>query len=804
MASEQLDVQSQQLTRRSAGLPAIFNAILSASDPTFFRSVVQELSHKASLPTPLYDQPQGPPSLPQVHALNCLKDIMTNSKFRAVSEQHVSVMLDIAATSLTCPIWAIRNCGLMLMRACMTRMATASVPIGSGIGTTRGPLDIVTDLLERALPQTTSAPSSETAQQPGTYDQDLVSENIFAALELVRHIEQGRQQNERVRKLIEMQLGNRIWAIRDHTARVLAEILSADGETVNLDLFSSATRSSSQNTIHGYLLLLRYRLSSAWQDTVTQADNLAQQTIDAVLREVSKDDPSTWSSYTFGALLDVFNDCLLQGLSADQRTEDLLRRANNISQFLGHHTHSTFCQDRVLLCRTLLHLTKPTCNVTEDESLECYLVESLASRPDSAAYVLRNLTETRTHLWHHDLQQFFCRLIVRAHTSDTKALAMTVLVGYLEAAATQLDPASVHELEVVVDLNEVHDRNLQDATMRLQSHMFRTTLKTDRKGPDASSLAVIKRWLHVLQTASHNALDLPTRLNAARALRSCASSLMRSLVLSKSQDSRDAQVDLISILYDQLNDDDEEIRFIAQETAYQVMGDTGSKHQWSLPLSSLAARQQLVDLLGDGFYDDSSLVRLCLVRLVGISLEEVLPSQVNVNIIFRLSIAERLRVICLSMDDLFAEERQNLYVDELEEIEVWSNLLHKCRFSNLAHHWVQAVLDWTSEGLDVVMAIVRSRLKEPEDTKSPVSKLARAHPQGPTYHQDLLELCLRVIKMAGLVGHARLLLESTGANDKASVDQDSIRRKLQVLQADGGNTRLHHKVVQALADLATE
>ena len=802
VALEQIEIQSQQLTRRSAGLPAMFNAILSASDPSFLRSAVEQLIHEASLPIPIHDRTQGSSSLPQVHALNCLKDIMTNSKFRAVSEQHVSVMLEVAATSLICPIWAIRNCGLMLMRACMTRMSTAGILTGDGNGTTKGPVDVATNLLDQASPQSTAIQTDEKSQHTGTRDPDLVSENIFAALELVRHTEQGRQQNARLRDLIELQLGNHIWAIRDHAARVLADLLSNEHEPVNLRLISSRVHHASQNETHGQLLLLRYRLAAAWKHTGIADEDLARQTIISILDQVYL---STSSPYTHAALLDIINDCFLHHLDIGQSTHDLPSSALAVSFIqLCQDSHSTYCQDRLLLCRTLLHLTTLPLSVVVEMDLQSDLSEVLATNPDSAIYVLRSLAKSKSQLWGRDLRRFICRLIVRVHTSDVRALAMTVLVDILEITDTRLDETSVREMGPIMDLNKINDRSLQDATLRLQSHMFRTALEADQRGPNAVSLAVVRRWSHVLQTASHDYLEFSTRLNATRALRCCVSSLMDILVSPSSQEGRDAQVDLISILYDQLNDDDEDIRSIAQETAYYVMGNAASKRQWALPLSSLAARRQLVGLLAVRNCEDLRLVRLCLLHLAGNSLGEVLPSQVTVNMIFGVSVAERLEVICSSMDDLFAEERQNLYVDELEEIEVWSELLHRCRFSTLPQRWMQVILNWTSNGLDVVMTVVQSGKEQTKQTGMLASKLSQAHPLGPTYHQDILELCLRVIKLAQVLCQAPRHVESSGAGDERCEAQTAMKRTLKTLKAEARDTRLHHKVVQALADIATE
>jgi hypothetical protein len=60
--------------------------------------------------------------LPQVHALNTLKAIFSNSILGDASEQCVPDCLVLASKCLVSDMWAIRNCGLMLFRALVDRL----------------------------------------------------------------------------------------------------------------------------------------------------------------------------------------------------------------------------------------------------------------------------------------------------------------------------------------------------------------------------------------------------------------------------------------------------------------------------------------------------------------------------------------------------------------------------------------------------------------------------------------------------------------------------------------------------------
>lgn len=86
-------------TRRSAGIPALMTSILSAnSDKPAFRDVMAELISLARRPVELSEKDET--NLPQVHGMNCLKEIFKSSTLGKKSEGHIADCLQLAADSL--------------------------------------------------------------------------------------------------------------------------------------------------------------------------------------------------------------------------------------------------------------------------------------------------------------------------------------------------------------------------------------------------------------------------------------------------------------------------------------------------------------------------------------------------------------------------------------------------------------------------------------------------------------------------------------------------------------------------------
>lgn len=95
-----IEAKASALTRRSAGLPAMITGILSAHpDSIVFDNPILDLQTIASTQVVLAAD-QIETRLPQVHALNCLKDIFTNSRLGPATEPHLATTLTIAVNCL--------------------------------------------------------------------------------------------------------------------------------------------------------------------------------------------------------------------------------------------------------------------------------------------------------------------------------------------------------------------------------------------------------------------------------------------------------------------------------------------------------------------------------------------------------------------------------------------------------------------------------------------------------------------------------------------------------------------------------
>ena len=87
-------------TRRSAGLPPILTGILAAeAEGTIFRRAMDDLEKIAT--SAALEGRSGNSGLPQVHAMNCLKEVLTSTKLATATEPYITGALDTAATCLT-------------------------------------------------------------------------------------------------------------------------------------------------------------------------------------------------------------------------------------------------------------------------------------------------------------------------------------------------------------------------------------------------------------------------------------------------------------------------------------------------------------------------------------------------------------------------------------------------------------------------------------------------------------------------------------------------------------------------------
>ncbi|KAK3065933.1 hypothetical protein LTR53_017873, partial [Teratosphaeriaceae sp. CCFEE 6253] len=243
-------------TRRSAGLPSLICGILiAASDGQPMQQAFADLEAIAKEPMASDTAQEG--SLPQVHALNCIKDVLRNSRLGEASEGYVPLAMTLAADALRSPAWAIRNCGLMLFRAVIDRLlGTNRAHLEEdGQGPKRLSLDQHPQLLELVLGLLDSeAPSSSDSKEALAR-----SEGVFPALQLLQRLAVPEQQRPAALRAIRLLMASPSWHVRDKAARTYASLVAKTdvGEELR-DLLQTST--ASQNALHGALLGAKYLL----------------------------------------------------------------------------------------------------------------------------------------------------------------------------------------------------------------------------------------------------------------------------------------------------------------------------------------------------------------------------------------------------------------------------------------------------------------------------------------------------------------------------------------------------------------
>lgn len=93
--------KATSITRRSAGIPSLMTGILAAEQQPggeLFPRAIKDLFAEASQAADSSNIEDS--RLPQVHALNCIKEIFTTSKLSATSEPYLGDGLDLAARTI--------------------------------------------------------------------------------------------------------------------------------------------------------------------------------------------------------------------------------------------------------------------------------------------------------------------------------------------------------------------------------------------------------------------------------------------------------------------------------------------------------------------------------------------------------------------------------------------------------------------------------------------------------------------------------------------------------------------------------
>lgn len=645
-------------TRRSAGLPSLICGVLIADrSGVLFKRAFAEIEQIAREDVDLDSAHES--SLSQIHAMNCMKDILKNTRLSNKSEQYVLVALRLAADSLRSEAWGIRNCGLMLFRAVIDRLlGTNDAYVEDEVATKRRvDFEHHQDLLELVIGLLSTAPTSMSSGEGAR------NEGVFPALQLLQRAHMPESKRTEVQVAVFALTASPSWHVRDKAARTYASFVPVETTSVVLEQLLAGPKSD-HDALHGALLCAMYlirRLSTKVLPPNSPAQELAQQAAE------------------------------------EQRCNDIVAAAEWLRK---------------------------------DESC---LYTSIAFVDVEVSLDALNKRVSQS------------REVSNAQFQDAIENAVIALEGdHVKAVSSDIGRLSETEAMNRITNQTEADQWLEDRASHIEREVISST------SADAAFVPELQEWAQAIQTTLHDdsvfsrqaAVHGLAHLNQVwpkLAQNSSAEQLFRSLCLS---------------VYDLLNDDDEEIRIEAAKSAHKILSaDLHSPvHGPTVPL---VATQQLAELLTRRWPERSELFDAAVSRAFGVSSR---------------SVEEQLQSFHKAEYALFAEEKQNLYIDDVRETRIWAKVAMHLSASAAQEPLVASLLKWTTDGLTAL----RTKFEASIDG-----------PLGWSTNDSAFLLGLQVVHTSEVL--LQLAERGVPLSVDPSVLQDGLRAFVQAAKGRGGN-----------------
>ncbi|KAI1777873.1 putative death-receptor fusion protein-domain-containing protein [Hypoxylon cercidicola] len=742
-------------TRRSAGIPALIVGILSSNaDHPSFEDVIRNLQDISCRPA-LASETDGS-NLPQVHALNCIKDIFKSSFLSRRAESYLTECLELAANSLKSEIWAIRNCGLLLLRSlidCLfgTSESKTSIEAGWDGRTVKIPYHKF-----QALPALLVNLLEMGQQSKGVLIGSQTAESVFPALDIIRRAGPPEEFRDRLYDIIAWYLGSHIWHVREIAARTLCSFLLKPGWLGSVeDLLASSGLSA--NKSHGTLLTLKFlleRLADVMPDQLSE-DDVGARLVSLLTRLPSVTTcigtcPETRAVYieivSFVARLNRIGVLPVKN-AADESLDSLVSRALAVGNNADRSMMSTSALLKIRIEEASVHHALGQANRGVDSTLASLLTS--VSDINVACSMLESLSATdlaQPEEVQANLVDGYVQVCLKTDAPEPRTIALENLATLMDRMLCEASGEGLKHLptnEVITQLwadlrGKPMNPSLSDAIIRASGPLLATIMSRPDGGAVRSDLeSQLRSWGAMMSDAGMADRTFDTRMAAVSAMRSFSSRIPFPPTGPST-----AHLPWLLALYDALNDDDEEIRAAAASAASPVLSN-----QRLVPVE---AGQRLLRWLVARFGSTAAFRAHVACRVAGHAtpapaLAEAVPTGSASAMLppsgwppAAAQLAEALRFD----DALFVVEDQNLYVDEVREARRWSRA-----FSSLpppSPSSPDATLsEWILAGLRTLTRLAREK--------------ERDGPLGWTAKPEVFAICARV-----LVGGAALARAGDG------------------------------------------
>lgn len=239
---ESVQVKTQNVTRRSGGIPPMLAVILSAESGKERPLLKYAFDRLIKIASTSIEEHQDKVDLPQVNAFNCIKAIFTESKLSQACDPYTSPALSLALENFDSDTWALRNCSIMLFTSLQNRLfGKSGKSVSARMFFTRYP-GIREHLLE--IMQHASTAVKEGSQ----------IESIFLGLTILLRLKPtpGYKGLDAFNDEVKKSLTSSNWKVRELAARSISSLTENPIDTAK-ELVESMNVKC-QNTLHGYLL----------------------------------------------------------------------------------------------------------------------------------------------------------------------------------------------------------------------------------------------------------------------------------------------------------------------------------------------------------------------------------------------------------------------------------------------------------------------------------------------------------------------------------------------------------------------
>ncbi|KAI9047970.1 hypothetical protein LZ554_007771 [Drepanopeziza brunnea f. sp. 'monogermtubi'] len=703
-----LDCISTQVstTRRSAGIPALVTGILSAQakSPSLVE-VMEELIAAASAPVENLELDDT--QLPQVHALNCLKDMVRYPNIRLQVESYMARLFWLALNSLQSKTYPIQNCGLILFRSLADSIFGTSPSKqdiedgwdGKSVKISYDRYPSLPEMIVKLL-------------KIGTGD------TVLPALDFLRRAGPPSTMKSEIQELVSGFLDHKAWQIRETAAHTLCALTMSNSlvETIK-GLFSDARQTT--NGRHGTLLAVKVILERRLPMAGSHSPYFLSQ-IAPVLYEQWKADNELYRSPIIGtAYFEVSNSIHLFCLRIPAQDPILaqLKQAARVLQGLGwrqNEGNSTLDAGEYASLSTAISRNNVCISALDDtpECLHWINDPSLGNSSDAVIGALRCIPEA-FKLGNQDgllecLVDIYRKAIRQSSSVEVQKAALESLCDLLEdrvkAPYTGVMGAIMAALSLKPSVEMVTSSPAISSMWTILSGwttafeiMRRRSTRAEGIDEIINTTPELMSWSQVWIFLGKDNQDFDTRFAAAYAVSTFYTHLYH---FCKSQGSgipsADGLFPSMFALYNVLEDDDSDVRCLGAKAVSVMLGKS------MVPQAATnALAEHMLTQHGKGF---ASYV-VC--RMTGTSIDRLGNGLGGAKLE---AAATQLEAASQGDNKLFTEEKQNLWADEVQDATVWCDIFRRFpleKFGNdeanaFSNALVQNLLTWVADSVNLL------------------------------------------------------------------------------------------------------